>query len=163
MGNHSTSGGISLLEVIIAFAITSILVAATMPNFHDYGVRAKVEEGLMQAIPAQHALVAACMSDNDAIVKDNREAGYQYVVTDPEKDFVDRVVLAADCAKRRLSVTVWTYGTGAETDPIIEWTAKVPSRANAEHFEPPYYWNCRAIRGDFAHLPPECRKTYRKS
>lgn len=163
MSRIKTSRGISLLEVVIAFAITSILVAATMPNFHDYSVRAKVEEGLVQATPAQSALVSACMRDPNAIVKANREANYQYVVTEPEKDFIDRVVLAADCHAKQLSVTVWTYGTGAETDPIIEWTAKVPSGVTAEGFEPPYYWNCRVIRGDFAHVPTECRKTYRKS
>lgn len=163
MSRHRTSRGISLLEVVIAFAITSILVAATMPNFTDYGIRAKVEEGLLQAIPAQSALVTACMRDDRAIVRHNRDAGYQYVATEPDKDFIDRVVLAADCAGKRLSVTVWTFGTGAETDPIIEWTAKVPSGVMAEGFEPPYYWNCRVIRGDFAHVPPECRKTYRKS
>jgi type IV pilus assembly protein PilA len=163
MGSKKTSRGISLLEVVIAFAITSILVAATMPNLHDYSVRARVEEGLMQAIPAQNALVAACMRDNNAIIKDNLEAGYQYVATDPDKDFVDRVVLAADCAGKQLSVMVWTFGTGAETDPIIEWMAKVPSGVTSEGFEPPYYWNCRVIRGDFAHVPADCRKTYRKS
>lgn len=163
MDGQKTSPGISMLEVVIAFAITSILVAATMPNFHDYSVRAKVEEGLSQAIPAQSALVGACMRDPNAIIKDNREAAYQYVVTEPEKDFIDRVVLAADCGAKQLSVTVWTYGTGAETDPIIEWTAKVPSGVMAEGFEPPYYWNCRVILGDFAHVPSECRKTYRKS
>jgi hypothetical protein len=58
---------------------------------------------------------------------------------------------------------MWTYNTGASPDPIIEWTAKVPSGVTAEGFETPYYWNCRVIRGDFAHVPPECRKRYRKS
>ena len=163
MSGTNTSRGVSLLEIVIAFAITSILVAATMPNFLDYSVRAKVEEGLMQAIPAQSALVAACMRDNNAIIKDNLQAGYQYVAMDPEKDFVDRVVLAADCGGKQLSVMVWTFGTGAETDPIIEWIAKVPSGVTSEGFEPPYYWNCRLIRGEFAHVPEACRKTYRKS
>ena len=47
--------GISLLEVIIAFAITSILVAATMPNFQDYTVRGRVIEALRLAEPAEMA------------------------------------------------------------------------------------------------------------
>ena len=79
------------------------------------------------------------------------------------QDFIDRVTVAADCAKKDLVVMVWTYNTGAQPDPIIEWTAKVPSGVTAEGFETPYYWNCRVIRGDFAHVPPECRKRYRKS
>ena len=161
-GSH-TNRGLSLLEVIIAFAITAILVAATMPNFHDYAVRARVSEALDATLPAQGALVRACMQDENAIVKSNAGADYFYRPYSPDKDFVDRVTLAADCANKDLIVMVWTFNTGAEPDPIIEWTAKVPSGVTAEGFEKPYYWNCRIIRGDFAHVPPECRKRYRKS
>jgi len=163
MGDKYTSRGISLLEVIIAFAITSILVAATMPNYQDYTVRARVTEGLRQAMPAQSALVKACMKDEHAIVNENRDAGYVYATSSPDKDFVDKVVLAADCENKDLVVMVWLYNTGSLQDPVIEWTAKVPSGVMTEGFEPPYYWNCRIIRGEFAHVPPECRKRYRKS
>ncbi|NNL03659.1 MAG: hypothetical protein HKO85_00120 [Xanthomonadales bacterium] len=155
--------GISLLEVIIAFAITSILVAVSMPNFKDYTARARVSEALQQAIPAQNALVRTCMENNRAVVSENRDAGYTYRPSLPERDFIDRVELNADCARKRLSVTVWTFNTGASPNPIIEWSAKIPKGVTAEVFEPPYYWTCRVIRGDFAHLPPECRKRYRKS
>lgn len=161
--DRHTMRGISLLEVIIAFAITSILVAASMPNFQDYSTRARVSEALLQAVPAQSALVRTCMADEQAVVRENRDAGYSYQPTAPEKDFIDHVELTADCSRKRLSVTVWTFNTGAQPDPIIEWTAKVPSGVTTEGFEPPYYWTCRVIRGDFAHLPPECRKRYRKS
>jgi len=41
MNHRRRNRGISLIEVIIAFAITSILVAVSMPNFHDYTVRAR--------------------------------------------------------------------------------------------------------------------------
>ncbi len=163
MGGTHTSRGISLLEVIIAFAITSILVAATMPNYQDYTVRARVNEGLRMALPAQDSLVRACRRDGQAIINENRDAGYVYRSSTPERDFVDHVVLAGDCKKRDLVVMVWLYNTGGEQDPVIEWTAKVPSGVLAEGFETPYYWNCRIIRGDFAHVPRECRKRYRKS
>lgn len=156
------SQGISLLEVIIAFAITSILVAVSMPNFQDYSARARVSEALVQAAPAQNALVRTCLENNQAIVDENSDAGYVYLPGSPEKDFIDRVVLAADCERKKLTVTVWTFNTGAQPNPVIEWTAKVPSGVTSEGFEPPYYWNCRVIRGEFAHLPPECRKRYRK-
>lgn len=163
MAKNSTSRSISFLEVVIAFVITAILVAATIPNFHNYTVRAKVEEGLQQATPAQSALVRACMKDETTVVRSNRDAAYHYTAQDPDKDFVDRVSVEADCARRDLVVTVWLYNTGAQPDPVVEWTAKVPSGVTAEGFEPPYYWNCRVIRGDFAHVPSECRKRYRKS
>jgi len=163
MGDRRTSTGISLLEVIIAFAITSVLVAATMPNYQDYTVRARVNEAMRLAAPAQEALVRTCKNDEKAIVKSNREAGYIYSAPSLDEDFVDRVTVAADCARKDLIVMVWTYNTGAQPDPIIEWTAKVPSGVTAEGFETPYYWNCRVIRGEFAHVPHECRKRYRKT
>lgn len=163
MKTWKSNRGISLLEVIIAFAITCILVAATMPNFQDYTIRAKVIEGMRLATPAQSALVETCMGDHDAKVNSNSDAGYFYAAPSPDKNFVDRVVLAADCGEKNLVVMVWLYNTGAQTEPVIEWTAKVPSGVTSEGFEPPYYWNCRVIRGDFAHVPQECRKRYRKS
>jgi Tfp pilus assembly protein PilE len=159
----ATQRGISLLEVIIVFAITAVLVAISMPNFHDYTTRARVVEALDQAAPAQSALVRACMKDEHAIVDSNADAAYVHRVTNPDHDFIDRVVLAADCGERNLVVMVWTYNTGAQPDPVIEWTAEVPSGVTAEGFEPPYGWHCRLIRGEFAHVPPECRKRYRKS
>ena len=162
MNQLRASRGFSLIEVVIAFAITCVLVAAAMPNFEDYGVRAKVTEALDQSIDAQSALVRTCMRDNQAVVRKNTDAGYRHVPASPGRDFVDHVDLSADCAARSLSVTVWTFNTGASSDPVIEWTAKVPSGVTSEGFEPPYYWNCRIIRGEFGHVPNECRKRYRK-
>ena len=155
--------GISLLEVIIAFAITSILVAATMPNFQDYTVRGRVIEALRLAEPAERALVDTCMADESAIVNSNDDADYWYRRPSPDRDFIDRIVLAADCEQKNLTVMVWMINTGATPEPIIELSAKVPAGVTAEGFEEPYYWNCRVIRGDFAHVPTDCRKRYRTS
>ena len=163
MTSTNSQRGLSLLEVIIVFAITAVLVALSMPNFHDYSTRARVVDALDQATPAQSALVSTCMQDNKAVVKNNADAGYVHHRSSPDRDFVDRVVLAADCEKKNLVVMVWTYNTGARHDPVIEWTAEVPSGVTTEGFEPPYGWPCRVIRGDYAHVPPECRKHYRKS
>ena len=155
--------GISFIEVVIAFAITCVLVAAAMPNFHDYAIRAKVVDGLDITQAAQDALVRTCMADETARVKQNRDAGYHFNPMANQKDFVEKVVLAADCAEKALIVVLWTENTGASQDPIIELTARVPSGVTAEGFEKPYDWHCRIIRGDFAHVPSNCRKRYRKS
>ena len=163
MGHRHTSRGISLLEVAIAFAITCALVAATLPNFHDYTIRARVNEALEQSSVAQGALVEACMDDSHAVIRNSADAGFRYAPKTPEKDFVGQVELAANCARRDLVVTVWTFNTGAVNDPVVEWTARVPNGVTSETFERPYYWNCRLLRGEFAHVPPECRKRYRKS
>lgn len=163
MNATNTQRGVSLLEVVIVFAITAVLAAISMPNFHEYGTRARVVEALEQAAPARAALVEACMQDDHAVVKSNADAGYVHKRLSPDHDFVDRVVLAADCEQKKLVVMVWTYNTGARHDPVIEWTAEVPSGVTVEGFEPPYGWHCRVIRGDYAHVPQECRKHYRKS
>ena len=163
MQSSNRQKGISLLEVVIVFAITAVLVALSMPNFHDYSTRARVVDALEQASPAQAALVRTCTQDNHAVVKNNADAGYVHRRAPQDQDFIDRVVLAADCEQKKLVVMVWTYNTGARLDPVIEWTAEVPSGVTAEGFEAPYGWHCRLIRGDFAHVPQECRKHYRKS
>ena len=160
---RNSNKGISLLEVAIAFAITCAMVAATLPNFQDYTIRARVNEALEQSTGAQGALVNTCKKDSSAVIKDSNDASYRYVPKMPEKDFVGRIELAANCARKDLVVRVWTFNTGAPTDPVVEWTAKVPDSVTTEGFETPYYWNCRLVRGEFGHVPPECRKRYRKS
>ena len=163
MNNRHRNRGISLIEVIIAFAITAILVAATMPNYHDYTVRARVAEGLRLTLPARQALVDACLADGLATVRSNADADYHYRRPPVESDFIDRIVLAADCGEKDLTVMVWMAGTGATPEPVIELTAWVPSGILSDGFEAPYGWHCRLIRGDFADVPPDCRKHYRKS
>ncbi|MEJ2383312.1 MAG: prepilin-type N-terminal cleavage/methylation domain-containing protein [Xanthomonadales bacterium] len=154
--------GISLIEVIIAFAITAVLVAATMPNYHDYTVRARVAEGLRLTEPARQALVDTCLADGSAVVGSNADAGFHYRRPPAEVDFIDRLVLAADCGKKELTVMVWMTQTGATPEPVIELRAWVPSGVLSNGFEAPYRWHCRLIRGDFADVPPDCRKLYRK-
>jgi type IV pilus assembly protein PilA len=153
--------GLSFIEVTIAFAITSVLVAAAMPNFQDFTVRARVIEGLEVSHEARDALVRTCMADEHALVSSNVDAGYRFVPSASGENFVEKIVLAADCANKYLIVMVWTANTGADPEPIIELRAKVPS-VTADGFEEPYYWNCRIIRGEFAHVPDNCRKHYRK-
>jgi Tfp pilus assembly major pilin PilA len=162
MINRHRNQGISFIEVIIAFAITMILVAATMPNFHDYTVRARVAEGLRLTEPARQALVDACLADGSATVSSNADADYHYRRPPVDSDFIDRIVLAADCEKKDLTVMVWMTQTGATPEPVIELTAWVPSGVLSDRFEAPYSWYCRLIRGDFADVPPDCRKHYRK-
>lgn len=154
--------GISFIEVTIAFAITAILVAVTMPNYHDYTVRARVAEGLRLAEPAQQALVDTCLANNSAVVSENADADYQYRRPPIDRDFIDRIVLAADCGEKDLTVMVWMVQTGATPEPVIELTAWVPSGVLSDGFEEPYGWHCRLIRGEFAAVPPDCRKHYRK-
>jgi hypothetical protein len=122
-----------------------------------------VVEGLRLAEPARQALVDVCLADGNAVVTSNRDADYYYRRPPADRDFIDRVSIAADCEKKNLTVMVWMVDTGASPEPIFELTARVPSGVLSDGFEKPYYWNCRLIRGDMAHVPEDCRAHYRKS
>jgi hypothetical protein len=143
--------GISLIEVLVVFAVTSIFVAYTLPDMGGLSIRAKVAEGLSLVEPAKAALEQTCEIDDHAVVKNNLEAGYFYVPSGTDEDYLDRVLLGADCAKKSMVIVVWTGSTGANTDPVIELTANAPGAA-----EP---WTCRLIRGNASHVPADCRDT----
>jgi Tfp pilus assembly protein PilE len=163
MNGKSNMKGISFIEIIIAFALTSVLVAAAMPNFNDYSVRARVIEGMTISAAAQQALVDTCRSNENAIISSNEDAGFNFSKRSPESRFVENVVVAGDCASKDLVVMLWMENTGADPEPVFELRAWVPSGILSEGFETPYYWNCRLIRGEFGHVPSNCRKHYRKS
>ncbi len=158
-----TNSGISLLEVMIAFAVTSMLLAATLPNYTDYMIRERVSEGLKLASSAQEALIDACKMDEMAIVSDLFETGYSYNPETPQDVFVEKITIEADCAKKLMGVVVWTGHTGADVDPIIELTADFqPVVVNGESAGQ-YSWTCRTIRGEYSQVPLDCRKRHRKS
>lgn len=50
-GMHS-QGGFTLLEILTAFTVVSILAVMAVPAYLDYKVRAKVSEGIIVAKPA---------------------------------------------------------------------------------------------------------------
>lgn len=154
MNMHSKQNkGISLVEVLIVFAVTSIALAYTFPALIDQSIRAKVNEGLTLAEPAKEALVKTCEKDSQAKVNNNLEADYFYVPSGTEQDYVNRILLGADCSKNSMVIVIWTGNTGAPTDPIIEMHANGPDAA-----EP---WSCRLIRGDERHVPSSCKQSYR--
>ncbi len=158
-----TTRGITLLEVMIAFAVTSMLLAATLPNYTDYMIRERVSEGLGLASPAQERLVEMCKMDEIGIISDLFEVGNSYEPEEFEDLFVEKITIEADCAKKLMSVVVWTGHTGADIDPIFELTAAFqPDAVNGKSADQ-YSWACRTIRGDLRHVPFDCRKRHRES
>jgi len=151
--NIHHSKGISLIEVLIVFAVVSIMMTATMPAFRDQVIREKVSKGLTHAASAQEALQRTCESNEQALVRSNLDADYFYIPSGTDEDHVNRILLGADCAKQTMAVVIWTGHTGAKTDPVIELSSDL---ANG-----PDNWACRLIVGDFRHVPEDCRTRYK--
>ncbi len=144
--------GISLIEVLIVFAVTAIALAYTFPTLTDQAIRAKVSQGLTLAEPAKEALEKTCADNQQAIVHNNLEADYFYVPSGSDDDYLNRVLLGADCASQTMVIVLWTGNTGAVSDPIIELSSNGPDDAEA--------WTCRVIRGDTRHVPNDCQTAY---
>jgi hypothetical protein len=145
--------GISVIEVMIAFAVTSMLLAYTLPSALEQGIRSRVEIGLSSARPAQQALLNTCQTNDKAMIRNNLDAGYSYIPTGSSEDYMDKILLGADCAKESMVIMIWTSSTGAPTDPVIELTANELSEDAA--------WTCRLIQGDLRYVPSVCHNSYK--
>jgi type II secretory pathway pseudopilin PulG len=148
--------GISLIEVVIAFAVTALLVGATLPDVRDDAVRARVAEGLRAAEASRQVLIDACRADARALIQRDEGAAFESAQAPLDHDLIDRVHLAADCARRDLRIVVWTARTGASPDPVLEFTARASADNGA--FTAPDHWSCRLITGDAEYVPPDCRR-----
>lgn len=141
-----------MIEVLIVFAVTSLALAYTFPKLTDQAIRAKVSQGLSLAEPAKEALARTCANDQQAIVHNNLEADYFYVPSGSDDDYLNRVLLGADCANQTMVIVIWTVNTGAASDPIIELSSNATDDAND--------WTCRLIHGDTHHVPSDCQTAY---
>lgn len=153
MDIHFRKGkGMSMIEVLIVFAVTSLAVAYSVPRLTDQAILANVVEGLSLAEPAKEALARTCANDQHAIVKNNLDADYFYVPSGSGDDHLNRVLLGADCANQTMVIVIWTGNTGAASDPIIELSSD--GTDDSEN------WTCRLIHGDTHHVPSDCQTAY---
>lgn len=143
------SRGLSLIEVLIAFAVTCIFLASTLPAHRDSLVRNRVSAGISQATAARQALTKACAADPNAVIESNRDAAYLHELPAEGENFVHRVELGADCKTKKMVVLVWTQNTGAKRDPLIALSA-----ASSGHGES---WSCLLLLGELRHVPSLCR------
>ena len=138
----------SLIEVMIAFAVTSILVAFTLPSYFDQVLKERVDKGMSQIGEAQSALAATCESDASAIVTDNQDAGFLYLPDKSKNGYIREMLLAADCAEKTMVIVVWINHLGDGIDPILEWSANGSGNEAS--------WTCRLVRGEMHQVPGFC-------
>jgi type IV pilus assembly protein PilA len=140
--------GISLIEIVIAFAVTALFLASTLPALQHQTIRARVSLGLDQAAQAQGTLASACTLDRGASIHQTVD-GRELLGQADENAYVSHIRLQADCLSSRMIVEVWTRGTGAAIDPVLQLVAGDPADAGS--------WECLIVRGQAAHAPARCR------
>ena len=155
--------GLSILEILIIFAIVSIVLGQTLPDPQHALIRANVSEGLEIASTAQNALIDTCASNDRAIVRTNLDADFFYLPAGTEEDHVSRILLDADCSIDNMVVVLWTTHTGAETDPVIELVARALPDQAVHGIEKSYAWNCHLLKGDLQHVPASCQHIHKES
>ena len=146
--NINANRGISVIEVLIAFAVTCIFLATTLPAHRDSLIRDRVSESIRMAIPAREALVKTCAADAQSLVKRNIDAGYLFIPSLEAGDYISKIELSADCARRSMIVLIWTGNTGATHDPVIALTADSSGHGES--------WSCQLLEGDLRHVPATC-------
>ena len=71
---RSAQTGLTIIEMMIVFAIIGILASVAIPAYRDYSVKEKVREAVNLANPARAALGIAC-SKGELSGADNRSLG----------------------------------------------------------------------------------------
>lgn len=150
-GLDRKQAGLSLIDLLLLLAF--VIVAFTyFTGDGQNGVRGKVETALGVSTQAALALESTCSANRDAKVGNNLDADFFYVPSRSEEDFLERILLGADCAKGEMVVVIWTTQTGAETDPVLE--------LNARNVEGSSVWSCFLISGQPNHVPEWCRNEF---
>jgi hypothetical protein len=146
--NMNANRGISIIEVLIAFAVTCIFLATTLPAHRDSLIRDRVSGSIRMAVPAREALMKTCAADAQSVVKRNIDAGYLFIPSPEAGDYISKIELSADCARRSMIVLIWTGNTGATHDPVIALTADSSGHGES--------WSCQLLEGDLRHVPATC-------
>ena len=147
-GSLHNNRGLTLIEVLIAFAVTCIFLVMTLPAHRDSLIRDRVAKAISSAEAAKKALIETCASNMNAVVARNRDAGYFYIPSAEAGDYISAIELGADCARKSMIIVIWTGNTGARNDPVITLTA-----IGSGHGES---WSCHLMEGNLRHVPSIC-------
>ena len=143
------SKGFTLVELMIAVAIISILASIAVPSYQDYTVRAKISEAINLAASAKISIVEYYISEG-RLPNTLQEAGIESVST----NYIDSLEYDGDKDSGRITVTLAEgIGGSAGGKKIVVETVPVYGGSLLK-------WNCApaAKNGvDSKYLPANCR------
>lgn len=115
--------GFTLMEILIALTIVSILGVIAVPMYLDYDVRAKISEGLALAGPVK-LMVSEYYQTTGSWPNSNLTAG----VTDPthfKTDYVDTISVASGGGGATITITYRIPALGSNNTIVL--TPSTPS------------------------------------
>ena len=146
---HTRSSGFTLVELMIAVAVISILAAIAVPTYRDYTVRAKISEALNIAASAKISVTEYYITEG-RLPNSLREAGLETVTT----DYIKSLEYAGDETRGQLVLTL-ADDIGGDAGG-----KKVAISTEPVHGGTLLDWNCTPAETDGVdpkYLPANCR------
>lgn len=134
--------GFTLIELMIAVAIVSILASIALPVYQNYTIRARVSEAILLASQSK-ATVAENIFNNGNIIAAGSCKGVSN--TPPATSNVTTLT----CADHSGAIT--TVTTRRSGNVSLRYTPSVAPGASG------VTWTCVLVAGERAHVPSECR------
>ena len=139
--NHG--GGFTLIELIIAVAMITIILTVAIPAYSNYSIKAKIGESLSVASPAKTSIIFACQQDPSLTNLSNQALGLNFEAT----KYISNIELGGDCDAPTITIT--TQATGAQPDPVLTITGDFAGDTRRIN------WLC-VSDGLESHLPESC-------
>lgn len=139
----NSSKGISLIELMIAVAFTSVVVSGAHSWQANHAIRTKIAQALSTADSAKLAINVACTEDPGITTLTNNQIGH----SDPASLYVQNLTVSGSCTSP--VITILTVNTGLLVDPTLTITSD--NSANNVNRS----WTC-ASDGLNVHMPHEC-------
>jgi type IV pilus assembly protein PilA len=137
-----SQAGFTLIELMIAVAIVSILASIALPAYQDYTIRARVSEAILLASQSK-ATVAENIFNNGSIIAAGTCKGVDN--TPPATSNVATLT----CTDTTGVITAVT--TRSAGNVSLMYTPTVASGAAG------VAWMCMVLAGEPKHVPSECR------
>lgn len=138
-----SSGGFTLIELMIVVAIIAIILTLALPVYNDYAIRTKVGEALSVAAAAKTAVSGACQENASIAAITESNTGYSLGAP---TEYVAAILLSGPCTQPQ--ITVQTQNTGTTPDPEVTLAGTLEDG----HVE----FVC-STNGQLHHVPKECR------